>query len=57
MSALFNSLFFIISIWSDADHLYDDFPKHWSGAIVCLSGMISIDGKVYRYVLLTTIIT
>uniref|UniRef100_A0A1X7UG98 Glutaminase n=1 Tax=Amphimedon queenslandica TaxID=400682 RepID=A0A1X7UG98_AMPQE len=38
-----------LSIWSDADHLYDDFPKHWSGPVICLSGMISIDGKVYRF--------
>lgn len=38
------------SIWSNEDHLYDDFPKHWSGSVICLSGMISIDGKVYRLV-------
>ena len=37
-----------LSVWSNADHLYDDFPRHWSGPVVCLSGMIRIDGKPYR---------
>ena len=31
------------------DNLYDDVPKHWSGQDVGLTGMIRIDGKVYRY--------
>ena len=31
------------------DNLYDDVPKHWSGRDVGLTGMIRIDGKVYRY--------
>jgi hypothetical protein len=37
------------SIWSNNDHLYDDCPRHWSGGTICLSGMISIDDKVYRF--------
>ena len=37
------------SIWSMTDNLYDDVPKHWSGRDVGLTGMIRIDGKVYRY--------
>ena len=39
------------SIWSNADHLYDDSPRHWSGPAVNLSGMISIDGELYRFVI------
>ena len=38
-------------MWSNADHLYDDFPRHWSGSVVYLSGMIRIDGKLYRLVI------
>jgi hypothetical protein len=38
-----------LSIWSNNDHLYDDCPRHWSGGTICLSGMISIDDKVYRF--------
>ena len=37
------------SVWSNEDNLYDDFPKHWTGVTMCFSGMISIDGKVYRF--------
>lgn len=37
------------SVWSESDNLYDDIPKHWSGPYICLSGMILIDGKPYRY--------
>ena len=36
------------SIWSNADNLYDDITKHWSGAAIALTGMIRIDGKAYR---------
>ena len=39
----------VCSVWSNNDHLYDDIPKHWSGPPVCLSGMILIDGKPYRW--------
>ena len=37
------------SVWSNEDNLYDDFPKHWTGVTMCFSGMISIDGKVFRF--------
>lgn len=36
-------------MWSNSDNLYDDFPRHWVGTAVSLSGMINIDGKPYRY--------
>lgn len=38
-----------LSIWSNADNLYDDITKHWSGAAIALTGMIRIDGKAYRF--------
>ncbi|XP_065887974.1 uncharacterized protein [Dysidea avara] len=37
------------SVWSNADNLYDDWPRHWSGSIAAFSGMILIDGKPYRF--------
>ena len=37
------------SVWSNEDNLYDDFPRHWTGITMCFSGMIAIDGKVYRF--------
>ena len=37
------------SIWSSADHLYDDFTRHWTGARNSLTGLISIDSKVFRF--------
>lgn len=37
------------SIWSMADNLYDDSPRHWLGTVISLAGMIRIDGQVYRF--------
>lgn len=37
------------SIWSMADKLTDDPPRHWTGVMHGMCGMIVIDGKVYRY--------
>ena len=48
LAALYNELI-SYSIWSNADHLYDDIPRHWSGTSVGLAGMLRIDGKTYRY--------
>src|SRR5260221_12459099 len=38
------------SCWSMADRLTDDWPKHWTGAVHAMCGLIRIDGKPYRYV-------
>ncbi len=37
------------SIWSMADKLTDANTKHWTGAEQALSGLVRIDGTVYRY--------
>jgi len=36
------------SIWSCADKLTDDLPKHWTGKYHALVGMVRIDGKAWR---------
>lgn len=44
-----------VSVWSDADHLYDAETKHWSyerekhEGVQGMVGLISIDGKVRRF--------
>lgn len=37
------------SIWSFADKVTDDWPRHWTGAINGMCGMIRINGKPYRW--------
>ena len=37
------------SVWSSADHLYDNPTVHWSGSIAFFAGMTRIDGKPYRF--------
>ena len=37
------------SAWSEADHLYDDVVRHWTGKRVGLIGALRVDGKAYRF--------
>ena len=37
------------SIWSMADKLTDQNTKHWTGVEQPLTGMLRVDGSVYRY--------
>lgn len=37
------------SVWSFADHLYDDFTRHWTGAKNSLTGFAWIDHQPYRF--------
>lgn len=37
------------SAWSMADHLTDDWSKHWTGTTQAMCGLAHIDGKTYRF--------
>ena len=37
------------SVWSFSDKLYDDWPRHWTGRIHGMCGMIRVDGKPMRF--------
>jgi hypothetical protein len=37
------------SVWSMADKLTDERPRHWTGASNGMAGMARIDGKTYRF--------
>jgi len=37
------------SVWSAADHLYDDHTRHWTNKTQGMVGMIVIDGKIRRF--------
>ena len=38
------------SIWSAADRLTDDWPKHWTGRVQALAAFVRIDGRPYRVI-------
>ncbi len=38
-----------LSSWSEHGRLTDDWPRHWSGAITGMCGMVRIDGTPYRF--------
>jgi hypothetical protein len=37
------------SCWSFADHLYDDWPRHWTGTEFALCGLVRVDGVPLRF--------
>ena len=37
------------SAWSEADHLYDDAVRHWTGKRHGLIGALRVDGQIYRF--------
>ncbi len=37
------------SCWSFADHLYDQWPRHWTGTEFALCGMVRVDGTPMRF--------
>jgi len=37
------------SVWSMSDRLTDEWPKHWTGTVNAMCGIIRIDGKPYRF--------
>ena len=36
------------SVWSTSDRLADDWPRHWTGSVQAMVGMVRVDGKTYR---------
>src|SRR5258708_5125487 len=37
------------SAWSMSAKLTDDWPRHWSGGILGMSGLVWVDGKAWRW--------
>ncbi len=37
------------SVWSPADKLTDNYTCHWTGRIHSMTGMVKVDGKVFRF--------
>ena len=38
-----------MSCWSTTDHLYDDWPRHWTDAPHSMFGALRVDGTPYRF--------
>lgn len=38
-----------LSVWSMSERLTDDWPRHWSGDTMGMSGMLRVDGKPFRW--------
>lgn len=38
-----------LSVWSTNDKLYDDWPRHWTGKVQAMCGMIRVDGVPMRF--------
>lgn len=37
------------SIWSCSDKLNDSWPRHWTGTIMALCGLVKVDGQTLRF--------
>lgn len=37
------------SAWSRSDRLTDDWPRHWTGGVTGMVGMVRVDGKAMRW--------
>ena len=37
------------NIWSFADRLYDDTPRHWTGQRHFLTGVVTVDGRNFKF--------
>ena len=37
------------NVWSFADKLYDDTPRHWTGQRQYMTGIVAFDGTIYRF--------
>jgi hypothetical protein len=37
------------SVWSMRGRLTDDWPRHWNGDTMGMSGLVRVDGKAYRW--------
>ena len=38
-----------LSVWSTSDHLYDDWPRHWTTRIQAMCGIVRVDGNAMRF--------
>lgn len=37
------------SVWSSSDELNADWPRHWTGTIHAMAGMLRVDGEPFRF--------